>query len=533
MPLPSDETLPLQIRCPSCGQRFKVDAELRNRTVECGSCEHRFRVDDDVIFKARRYYPGERKDPRLTRFQRVPMSNPIPAEIEAVEYAATPDPIMFEPAAPQRVIAGAIGAAAMVLAALLFVFGSGLGGILDGTPLINRLVMAGFVALLGSIMICYANPRARFKAFGMSVLLSAGLVALPFVMFEEVEAGADAGAIAAEAKVLPVIEPEEPDPMADLRREIGTGPLDAENERLAASGSELVAIGLWLRDLSEMNRHMVRDYFLRSTPADPEASYIYPRFGGDYLMVISGIRPGFIQQLAEVAARLGKTEEIHHGINVIEVRVDNAKLLEPPLEHLTERDHPSFYDANIAELESIDPGRVAKAARRLAEAEPNVYQVDVSRRLLGLLKDDDAEIRAAAARALMKWAEDPEAVGNEAANLAVKLRADKLPVPDEVIGLAIKSQSKVIVPVVDELWADNPPLWESQYGDLGALAEAPLLARLGEAEGGVRHSLIRILGRVGGNRSLQSLEAMAADADRETLVMIERAVDAIRSRGGN
>lgn len=531
MPLPSDETLPLQIRCPSCGQRFKVDAELRNRTVECGSCEHRFRVDDDVIFKARRYYPGERKDPRLTRFQRVPMSNPIPAEIEAVEYAATPDPIMFEPVAPQRVIAGAIGAAAMMLAALVFVFGSGLGGLLDGTPLINRLVMAGFVALLGSIMICYANPRARFKAFGMSVLFSAGLVALPFVMFEEVEA--EAVAVAAETTVLPVVKPDELDPLADLRREIGTGPLDAENERLAGSGSELIAIGLWLRDLSEVNRHMVRDYFLRTTPADPEASYIYPRFGGDYLMVISGIRPGYIQQLAEVAARLGKTQEIHHGINVIEVRVDNAKLLEPPLEHLTVRDHPSFYDANIAELGSIDPDRVAKAARRLAEAEPNVYQVDVSRKLLELLKDDDAEIRAASARALMKWAEDPEVAGAEAANLAAKLRADKLPVSDEVIGLAIKSQSKVIVPIVDELWAENPPLWEAQYGDLGHLAEAPLLARLGEAEGGVRHSLIRILGRVGGSLSLPRLEAMAADADRETLVMIERAVDAIRSRGGN
>lgn len=532
MPLPSDDPLTLQIRCPSCGQRFKVDAELRNRTVECGSCEHRFRVNDDVIFKARRYYPGERQNPTLNRFQRVPMASPIPSNMQAVEYADTPDPIMFEPASPQRVLAGTLGAAAMAVVALLFVFGSGVGGLLEGTPLISRLVMAGFVAVVATVMLCYANPRARFKAFSLSLLLSAGLVALPFLMFEGVESQPGEDTAIVESPVMPVTVPEEPDPMADLRREIGTGPLDAENERLAASGSEWIAIGLWLRDLSETNRHMVRDYFLRTTPADPVASYIYPRFGGDYLMVISGIRPGYVQQLAAVADRLGRTERIHHGINVIEVRVDNAKLVGPPLEHLTVKDHPLFYEANIAELESIDPDRLAKAARRLAEAEPNVYRSDVSNRLLELLSDNDAEIRAAAARALVKWAEDPAVAGAEAAKLASQLRADGEPVPESVIELAVLSKEAAIVPIVDDLWFANPPLWESKYGDLGEIAEAPLLARIPEANAGVRHSLIRILGRIGGEPSLLALEAMEADADGEMLVMIQRARETILERGG-
>ncbi len=61
----------LQIRCPKCGQRFKVSDDLRGKLVECGSCEQRFRVNDDVILRSRKFYPGEsKKDGHLDRFTR-------------------------------------------------------------------------------------------------------------------------------------------------------------------------------------------------------------------------------------------------------------------------------------------------------------------------------------------------------------------------------------------------------------------------------------------------------------------------------
>ena len=64
---PSDDSL-LLIRCPTCGQRFKVGEDLRERTVECGGCESRFRINDEVIVRGRKFYPGERKDPGFNRF---------------------------------------------------------------------------------------------------------------------------------------------------------------------------------------------------------------------------------------------------------------------------------------------------------------------------------------------------------------------------------------------------------------------------------------------------------------------------------
>ena len=53
----------LLIRCPSCGQRFKVGEDFRGRSVECGGCEHRFRIQDEVIVRGRKFYPGERSNP--------------------------------------------------------------------------------------------------------------------------------------------------------------------------------------------------------------------------------------------------------------------------------------------------------------------------------------------------------------------------------------------------------------------------------------------------------------------------------------
>jgi len=70
--IPDDDLL--LIRCPSCGQRFKVGDDLRERTVECGGCEHRFRIIDEVIVRGKKFYPGERKDQRLNRFHRVPLA---------------------------------------------------------------------------------------------------------------------------------------------------------------------------------------------------------------------------------------------------------------------------------------------------------------------------------------------------------------------------------------------------------------------------------------------------------------------------
>ena len=70
MPPKIKEDSLLLIRCPSCGQRFKVEDDLRDRTVECGGCEHRFKINDETIVRGRKFYPSEKKPRGLQTFKR-------------------------------------------------------------------------------------------------------------------------------------------------------------------------------------------------------------------------------------------------------------------------------------------------------------------------------------------------------------------------------------------------------------------------------------------------------------------------------
>jgi hypothetical protein len=84
---------------------------------------------------------------------------------------------------------------------------------------------------------------------------------------------------------------------------------------------------------------------------------------------------------------------------------------------------------------------------------------------------------------------------------------------------------------LDKLWQKNPTNWESLYADVGPTAERGLLAHVGINDEGRRRSLVRILGKVGGNDSLQALESMKLTAtEPELKILIDNSLEAIRSR---
>jgi len=187
MPAPRSPDPVILIRCPSCGQRFRVGDDLVGRPVECGSCENRFRITEDVIIRGRRVYPGERNDKRLDFFQRVPIANASSISTGGfvpLHYDNSPDPSLFEPSAPQRIIAGMVGVGVMLFIGMLLVFGASRGGVLDGMVTPNRMLMGGFAGLLGTALLIYANPKARMRALGIGMLCIAGLVSAPLFLKE-------------------------------------------------------------------------------------------------------------------------------------------------------------------------------------------------------------------------------------------------------------------------------------------------------------------------------------------------------------
>lgn len=530
MATPHADPETLQIRCPSCGQKFKVSPELRDRTVECGACEKQFRVDDETIIHARKFYPGERRDPLLDGFARKPLAAPAPPNLQTARYAHEPAPLSYEPPGPQRVIAGVIAVFMMLMVALLLVFGASRGRALDGMPMLNRLVLAGFTGLLGGAMLIYANPRGRRKAALISLLFFSGLVSLPF-FFREGSEPLPEGDAASPSRREPA-KPAAEDP-ADLSRAMGLAPLKAENARLAEKGSGAGhAVGLWLRGMKESNKLVIRDHLIRETGADPDSN-LYVRDNGDWLMVLSGVKQP-IDAIAAVAGKLGRdgqAEHVYPELNVVEVRVDNSAFIEGPIEKLNDRSNPAFYELNKRELDSIDLERARRAVKRLADAEPKIYREDIVRRLAQLLRDANAADAGAICQALSKWSTPEQAFATAAAAASLKrLQASGATPTREMVAFLVSRKETSVAPVLDALWAADRTAWEQLYGELGPAIEPLVLARMDQGTIILRHSAVRLLSRVGTSRSLPKLQELRAGADPELRVLLDRAEASIRQR---
>lgn len=528
MPSTPPEDTQLLIRCPACRQRFKVDEALFGRTVECGGCDNRFRIDEDVVVRGRKLYPGERSSPLLNRLQKIPLSSAsIPVHLQPITYGLQPDPAVLEPMSPQRVMAGAFGVAAMLLMSLILISGSNRGGVLDGMPLFNQLLVAGFFCVLGTVALIYANPKARRKALGVALVLSAGVLSIPFLHPGEASRDVVAKRDTVDQFSVPPVTEEDPG-AAMLKTRIGIAPLVAENDRLAAEGSSKRAIGLWLRGLSGSRKFLIRDYILRVTGADP-TSHLYPRDDGDYLFVVTGVTHT-LQELAELTAVFGNAKKIYGDISVIEVVVDPSSFVEGPIEKLRNKQNPAFYELNKRELESIDLERAKRAVQRLSEVEPKVYRADITRKLIELLSADGVTFKDHICVALAVWSENPGVASEAALKEARKLTAAKAPIPPEMIALIVKEQNLGVIPLLDELWLKNSNMWESHYGDLGKPAEAAILKQFEQTSGNQRYSAVRILGRVGTQASLPVLEAVQTVSDPELRVLLDQSMASIRKR---
>lgn len=526
----------LLIRCPSCGQRFKVGEDLRGRTVECGACEHRFKIDDNVIVKGRKFYPSEKKDPSLIGFSRIPLPGPDVAQsLNPVSYGNLPDPALLEPVSPQRVIAGVLGVSSMVLIALFLILGSNRGGGLDGTSLESRFMLAGFFSVMGILSLIYANPRARSKAFLVGLVLSGCLTAIPY--FFRVGSDFDIPSLVTSPAAVDLISGEgdknenvEDPKTAALRTQIGTGPLVTEIQRLAADGSKYQAMGIWLRGLSDSRKFLVRDFVFRVTGAD-SSSHFYPRSGGDYLLVLSGLQCS-LEELAKLVAPLGVLENMYPEVSVIEIRVSEEIFMEGSIEKLSKKEDPAFYDLNKRELESIDLQRIKRAVQRLADAEPQIYRADITRKLISLLNEDQVDFKGDVCRALTVWSESPGPASEAALTLLKDLVSQDKSVDPEIVALVVHEKNPEVIPILDRLWNKAPAVWEAQYGDFGSGIEATVIRRFPETKGMTRHSAVRLLGRVGGADSLSVLADEGKSADAELRVLVEQATKSIQTRMG-
>jgi hypothetical protein len=521
----------LSIRCPGCGQRFRVGLELKDRMVECGTCEHRFRVNEEVVVRQKKFYPGERRDRGLDQFSRIPKGAPMSANFQTVQYAQEPVHGPIAGTSPLRLLFGLVGVAAVVLVLVLLAFGGKPGGMLDGAPQGKRLMLAGFTAVIAWIFLLAANPTRRVMATMGALVASGLLLSFPFLFTEGSSPKTAEAGMLEDRPVQPAAERgRQADPVyAELKKEMGYEQVAKEIERYKNTPSLAgrSAAGIWLRDMQGYHKLQIQRYIVRNTGADP-SSHMYPRLP-DYLMVVSGVSED-LQELAELCKRFGEVKRVIDDLRVIEVAVDNSSFVEGPLDKLTDRENPAFYELNRRELESIDLERARNAITRLTDAEPKLYRKDIVARMLQLLKEGDVAMQDQICRALLVWAEPDD--GSVA---AVRAALAKLPltagvVPDSMVKFVAAAKDKESIPMVDALWVADHNRWEELYGSFGPPIEERVLGHFGKAQPSMKRSAARLLGRVGSSASIPVLEGARAGADAELSVFIERAITAIRSR---
>ena len=530
MPDATDSTKTLSIRCPSCRQRFSVDGNLMDRMVECGACDARFRIIDDVILRSKKFYPGERHAPELTRFQRVPLSTAAPDGLQTIQYADFNQHDQLEPTSPQRIIGAIIGVGVMVVITLMFFFASGPGGSMSAMPLGNKLILGGFISALGIFLLINANPKALIKAGGIGILLAAGMLTVPFfIKGPEIAGAVSSKSPAGSDLTAPIFSAEDrDDPLAALRDRFSTNPLEVEQKRLKSTGSDKNAYGIFLTDLLQRNIYTVRDFLYRETMAG-SSSHPYPRDNGDYLMVLTDVPMG-LTEVVDIASRLGTTKEIHPEIGIIVISVDNEQFLDSAADKLNNQKDPEFYALNQRELVSLDLDRVKRAVERLATAEPSIYREDISGQLLKLMEKPGIRFHDELAKALLVWLQDPGSAGEAALKALQGQIAEDKPASENLVILLLKGNNQAAIPSVHTLWLADQSIWERHYAKFGSVIEPRVLEYLNSEKAPLRRSAINLLGQIGTEASLPPLGQLTGSPDPEVRVLAERAINAINGR---
>ncbi|WP_193214742.1 hypothetical protein [Luteolibacter marinus] len=524
MDAPKADPEKIAIRCPGCGQRFMVGTELKERMVECGSCEHRFRVNDEVLVRTKKFYPGERRGHALDGFSRMPKSvNTSTASFQTVQYAEEPAHRTFETTSPLRLIFGFAAAAIIVIVALMLVFGGGAGGVLYGASQSKRLMLAVFTAIVCGALLIAANPRARKRAALAAVLVAALLIAVPFVVTEGNQAAGQVVTDDTDDPRDPVVSttPSREQELDALKQKVGYDPLARELEVSPHSA------GIWLRGLQEYHRLQVRNYFVRVTGASP-SSHMYPR-SPDYLLVVSGATAN-LDELARLCERFGEVRRTVDALRLIEVEVNNESFMEGPIEKLTDSSDPAFYELNRRELESIDLERARRAVIRLGAAEPKIYRSDIVRRMQQLLGEGDDRLAGDIGKTLVTWSEQGDGSTEAVRNTVEKITAQHGEVPESLVKFLVARGDPAVIPVLDGLWLKDADIWEETYSRMGPAIEDRLLAHYPESTITHQMSLVRMLGKVGTEKSVPVLEAAREGAIDELKLLINRALEAIRAR---
>jgi transcription elongation factor Elf1 len=335
MPLPKQIRKQLRISCPACNQRLSVAAELMGQMIDCETCEARFHINEEVVARSKKIYPGERTSDTLNRFKRVPVIATTAQGMREISYDEDiyAENLSFN---LRRILTAILGSGLMAGIALLLLFSGGENNALSEMSFENKMTIGGFASIVGTVLLVYANPKARAKVVIFGMFAAAGLLSIPFFINSPAVTSTNP------SNTPDYVDPTnsllfseiEEDPLTELKNRFLTNPLENEQKRLEVLGGDTKAYGIYLTNLIQSNLNTVRNYLISNTKAG-SSSHAYPRENGDYLIVLTDVSMD-ITEVTKIADSLGSTKEVHSDIGVIVVSINNKQFEDSSAEKLND-----------------------------------------------------------------------------------------------------------------------------------------------------------------------------------------------------
>ena len=527
----------LRIQCPTCQRQFTVDEELKGRTVECGSCEKQFIVDKKSIFRERdRYFPGDIKKPGLKHYGVAPSQSESTPRVDFAtamysEAASAADVI---PPAPGRTVAGVAGMVILLAYLVALVFGWMGQGFFGEMETAKRLLLGGFVVVVGLLLLFKGSLRRQKQALFSGVGVAAAVVALSIFM-PSGDPLTRGPASLEQAPAERTFSESEPMRMSEekARSKMAYDPIQ---RAIDTFGQEAVW-ALWAPKMGQHFRYQIQRYLQRKTGSAARPAF-YPREQGG-LMVIEGVTIK-MPELVSLVERFANVEDVYEDLRVLRIEVKGENLLEPSSEleaRLNDTTSESFIVLNRKELEHIDVDRVKDAAQRLSMVEPTRFRNEISDRLVELLDEEaDTDFRSTICKAIMVWSSPGDSAERAVVRLVSDLISSQQSVPKSTIQFLVERRSAGLIPLLKKLWENAPLSWEGEVIAMGSEMEAVIAPSIhSNADLAAQRSALLILRRVGTELSIPELQRALKSSEEgsDVILLIQRAIEGIETKMKN
>jgi hypothetical protein len=520
----------IKIACPECKQSFVVSDELMGEPVECGSCQHHFDITPEHQVKMPRdYFPGE-KAKNLEGFKRKTPETleTAPVNFQAADYDQFTDPNTVLPMTPMRLLCVFGGLLGMGLVMLLFVLGSGEGGIFTDVPNVKRWVLVGFSSMIGSLLVLYGFVKYRVLGIVLTLLFVGGLVSMPLIYPERLTPAASKFDPADVDLEMHVNLPSED----ILRFKSDLGYATVETLMSEAEYPERV-MAFALKGAKPVHLETIKKYLAQSLiTAEIPRTYEGRKIKEEpaTLIVYQNARIP-LDEAADFSKKFADRIQVRDELQLLEIDVNVDALTTADAKEITDEKHPNYHLKNLEELRSIDPTRQLAAIQRLGNTQVIKLRSDIVSQLIVLLTHQSGEHRAEIVDTLRIWA-----LPDDGADEIVKLQAREriqvgLKLPESYLQYLVEQNVESIGDILVYAWAEDVVVYEKLLLAAGARAEEGLVEVLLELDNYQLESAANILAKVGTSASIPVLTTAHEKTEGELKKTLKSTIDAIQSRG--